>query len=501
MSAPPQARAQRLPGDSFTGFGGRRGGLVSTLASASASAVQSAELYRTDAFFYGRFEARVQFAPGDGVVSSFFLWKDGSSSTTSWNELDYEKVNAACQLQTNIWSGTGTQSPQLPSITADLCGGYHTYTFEWTPDYIAWFVDGTQLRRETGSVVAEYTQNAAQGMAIHFNVWVGNAIVRRGPRPFHPAGERIHRLGPVLVVREWHVPAAVARRLRRHDHSRRMGGRELAITYGLSTHNPANVNFVNGVAVLSMTADDATGYSGTPPADSRRRRHGRAALRTQARRRRPPPAGGCGCDSLDGGRLGASGARRRHARNRGRDASATALEPLADQVAGSLIRGLVDAHPVDLHRLGEGRGRVRRTRPSPAHRHVEDDEERLVELPGAVRSPPPASASRTGCRRRRSSRLRRSTRWRRCGTRRPAWRRWAACTARSAARRSSPAAGMCMLPWLIDGSLPMFSMMSISPHAGQFTRVDVGAEHPERGPEPLPLRHLDARLEAAVLLA
>ena len=112
--------------------------------------MQSAELYRTDAFFYGRFEARVRFAPGEGVVSSFFLWKDGSSSTTSWNELDYEKVKTACQLQTNIWSGTGTQSPQIPSITADLCGGYHTYSFEWTPDYIAWFMDGTQLRRETG---------------------------------------------------------------------------------------------------------------------------------------------------------------------------------------------------------------------------------------------------------------------------------------------------------------------------------------------------------------
>lgn len=149
--------------------------LGSMLVSASALAVQSAELYRTQPALYGRFEARVQFAPGEGVVSSFFLWKDGSSSTTSWNEIDYEKIKAACQLQTNIYSGTGTQSPQLPSLSVDLCGGYHTYAFEWTPDYIAWFIDGTQLRRETGSVVAEYTHNAAQGMAIHFNVWVGNA--------------------------------------------------------------------------------------------------------------------------------------------------------------------------------------------------------------------------------------------------------------------------------------------------------------------------------------
>jgi len=38
--------------------------------------VQSAEFYRTQADFYGRFEARIRFAPGEGVVSSFFLWKD-----------------------------------------------------------------------------------------------------------------------------------------------------------------------------------------------------------------------------------------------------------------------------------------------------------------------------------------------------------------------------------------------------------------------------------------
>src|SRR3569623_3561006 len=69
--------------------------LLAVLAPRAALAVQSAEIYRTDPYFYGRFEARLRFAPGEGVVSSFFLWKAGSSSTPSWNELDYEKVNAA----------------------------------------------------------------------------------------------------------------------------------------------------------------------------------------------------------------------------------------------------------------------------------------------------------------------------------------------------------------------------------------------------------------------
>jgi endo-1,3-1,4-beta-glycanase ExoK len=276
--------------------------LFSTLASASAFAVQSAELYRTDAFFYGRFEARVQFAPGEGVVSSFFLWKDGSSSTTSWNELDFEKVKAACQLQTNIWSGTGTQSPQIPSITADLCGGYHTYTFEWTPDYIAWFIDGTQLRRETGSVVAEYTQNAAQGMAIHFNVWVGNSSF---------GGVLDPSILPVNEYIDWVQYSSYANGTFQQqwredfDVSTIPAGWAVgnwASPYNLSTHNPANVNFVDGVAVLSMTADDATGYAGTPPTDLDG--GAVASVSDAGTAQSSTSGGGCGCDSAHGGRFG-----------------------------------------------------------------------------------------------------------------------------------------------------------------------------------------------------
>jgi hypothetical protein len=54
---------------------------------------------------------------------------------------------------------------------------------------------------------------------------------------------------------------------------------------------------VNGVAVLSMTADDATGYSGTPPTDTATTLDGGAAASST-------PGGGCACDTLGGGRLG-----------------------------------------------------------------------------------------------------------------------------------------------------------------------------------------------------
>lgn len=271
--------------------------LISTLASTPALAVQSAELYRTQAIFYGRFEARVQFAPGEGVVSSYFLWKDGSSSTTSWNELDYEKTRASCQMQSNIWSGMGTQTPVIASATADRCSAYHTYTFEWTPDYIAWFVDGTQLRRETGAVVADYTQNASQGMTIHFNVWVGNASF---------GGVLDPSMLPMNEYIDWVQYSSYTNGAFQQEWREDFDGPGIPTgwavgnwqsPFNLSIHNPANVNVVNGVAVLSMTADDATGYSGTPPVDTATNLDGSAGAP-------PSSGGGCACDSLGGGRLG-----------------------------------------------------------------------------------------------------------------------------------------------------------------------------------------------------
>src|SRR5262249_42520123 len=64
-----------------------------------AHATKSAELYTGTSYPYGRFEARMRVAAGDGVVSAFFLWKDKSEQTgVFWNELDYEKIGASCEL-------------------------------------------------------------------------------------------------------------------------------------------------------------------------------------------------------------------------------------------------------------------------------------------------------------------------------------------------------------------------------------------------------------------
>jgi endo-1,3-1,4-beta-glycanase ExoK len=233
----------------------------------AASAVRSAELYTATSYRYGKIEARVRFAPGDGVVSSFFLWKDGSElPDTFWNELDFEKLGATCYLETNAFYGKpSVPHPQRPTLELDLCGAYHTYAYEWTPDYMAWFVDGMEIRREDGDAAAAFADNAPDGMQIRFNVWPGDATF---------GGNFDPNILPVHQYIDWVQYSTYA------DGEFAMDWREdfdgetipqgwLTGSWGSpknrSTHDPLNVNIVDGYAVLSLTSDSAVGPAGAMP--------------------------------------------------------------------------------------------------------------------------------------------------------------------------------------------------------------------------------------------
>jgi hypothetical protein len=245
-----------------------------------AHAVASAEVYTTASYRYGRFEQRMQVAAGDGVVSSAFLWKSGSEmSGAYWNELDFEKINADCSLQLNAIYGLPSQGHAsiVPLATfglSDLCSAYHTYAYEWTPTYIAWAIDGKEVRRDTDAATAQaYAQNATAGMQFHFNLWPGTTAFGGN---FQPSELPVHQYIS-WVQYSAYTPGTGD------------GGGDFTLSWresfenGLpsgwatgnwvsplqqSTHSPANVTVVNGVLVLSLTADGATGFTGTPPSDS-----------------------------------------------------------------------------------------------------------------------------------------------------------------------------------------------------------------------------------------
>lgn len=235
----------------------------------AAHATSSGELYTSDSYSYGRFEARVQFAGGDGVVSSFFLWKDASEmEDVYWNELDLETIWADCELKTNALYGLPEANHTDSSGTeGGWCTGFHTYAFEWTPDYVAWFVDGTELRRETGEDSTAFRDNAADGMQIHFNTWPGDSTF---------GGNFTEAILPIHEYINWVQYSSYADGVFTLEWREDFAGSTLPEGWltgswdspkGLSTHMPENVSFSDGYAVISLTTDDALGPVGAMPMD------------------------------------------------------------------------------------------------------------------------------------------------------------------------------------------------------------------------------------------
>jgi endo-1,3-1,4-beta-glycanase ExoK len=197
------------------------------------------------------------------------MWKDGSEmSDVFWNELDFEKLRANCELETNALYGLPEESHNTTyEGTLDLCGTFHTYAYEWTPDYIAWFIDGTEIRRETGEAAAAFRDNAPDGMQIRFNIWPGDESFGG---TFDPA------ILPAHEYVNWLQYSSYADGAFTFEWREDFNGPGLPSGWskgnwdspkGLSTHAPANANIVNGYLVLSLTADDATGSAGAMPLD------------------------------------------------------------------------------------------------------------------------------------------------------------------------------------------------------------------------------------------
>jgi endo-1,3-1,4-beta-glycanase ExoK len=245
--------------------------LAATLIPQVASAVSGAEVYTATAYSYGRVESRLRFAAGDGVVSSFFAWKEGSEQAGMfWNEIDFEKVGADCRLESNpIYGKPAANHTQRHSLALDLCGTFHTYAYEWTPEYVAWRVDDQEIRRDTGATALAFAENAGQlGMQIHFNVWPGDASFGGN---FDPA------ILPVHQYIDWVQFSAYEngefKLLWRED----FAGPTLPADWltgtwespkKKSTHASENVNLIDGYVVLSLTADDARGPAGAMPGET-----------------------------------------------------------------------------------------------------------------------------------------------------------------------------------------------------------------------------------------
>ena len=156
--------------------------LAGLAASAQAKPWKGAEMITQQTFRYGAFEARILAARGSGMITPFFLYKDGSEvAGGTWEELDFEIFGKNGRFQTQAMT-PGTNGAQrtehvvvhdLPTLAWEH---YYTYRMEWTPTALSFYVDGRLIRRETDAVVYAKLMdpNQTEPMRLRVSMWAGD---------------------------------------------------------------------------------------------------------------------------------------------------------------------------------------------------------------------------------------------------------------------------------------------------------------------------------------
>ena len=110
------------------------------------------ELRTVESVRYGRFEVRMKSAAGSGIVSSFFTYRDFTSGgAENWNEIDWEYLGLYDdKVQTNYITQYHWDHVGMISVNFNPHEDFHVYAFEWTPDYLAFFIDDVLVRYDAG---------------------------------------------------------------------------------------------------------------------------------------------------------------------------------------------------------------------------------------------------------------------------------------------------------------------------------------------------------------
>lgn len=140
---------------------------------------KGAEMITRETYKYGAFEARVRSANGSGMVTAFFLWKDGSEIPgAQWQEQDFEMFGKNGKYQTQLMTpgNPRTENATIHSLSGLATEHYFTYRMEWTPTYLAFYVDGHLVRRETDPVVYAklLDPTRAEPAQLRMSLWAGD---------------------------------------------------------------------------------------------------------------------------------------------------------------------------------------------------------------------------------------------------------------------------------------------------------------------------------------
>ena len=239
---------------------------------AIAKPYKAAEIYSKQTYKYGRYEVRMKVAKGSGVLSTFFTYKNGSEvPNTFWEEIDIEVFgkNNATQWQSNVIIGAQrptTKTEALHNATG-LGDNYHTYALEWTPDYVAWFFDGTQVRRINGG---QFVTSLTSPQDMRFNIWAANIAGWVGAWDDNILP--VYQFVNYIVYKPYNAATKRFGVGWRDDFNtfdtNRWSKASWTFNENYADFDPANALVTDGTLVLALTREGATGFTGQVPKDS-----------------------------------------------------------------------------------------------------------------------------------------------------------------------------------------------------------------------------------------
>jgi beta-glucanase (GH16 family) len=129
----------------------------------------AAEVYSTDDFTFGRFEGRIKFCAGSGMVSSLFTYRDDVE--VSWQEIDVEHLgNLPNAIQYNLISGTFESrhyQPKVVTFAYSPTAEFHDYAIEWRPEGVTFYVDGARSHHDVQAALRDSAK-------LRMNAWPTN---------------------------------------------------------------------------------------------------------------------------------------------------------------------------------------------------------------------------------------------------------------------------------------------------------------------------------------
>jgi predicted secreted protein len=129
---------------------------------------KGAEYRTTASYTYGRFEAKIKSAAREGVLCSLFTYYDGTGGVGAWNEIDIEIMGRYTdEVQFNTITPGQVNHVRHQYLKFNPALDFHSYAFEWTPEYVAWFIDGVEVYRQMGT----HIQSLTRPQKLMMNIW------------------------------------------------------------------------------------------------------------------------------------------------------------------------------------------------------------------------------------------------------------------------------------------------------------------------------------------